>query len=157
MLLTSDALCFPHPVFVPFHGDLVTPMGLEAIKLEFGLSELTDTQAAALGRLLPSLLCSEELAFQVFCHITLAMLAHACLAFLRKIAAGKKIRSANPNQARSAAGVAAPHHARTAPAAVASGLDASARPPTRPRLVDMAASSRARRSPLSLALANASP
>jgi hypothetical protein len=68
-------------------------------------------------------------------HITLAMLAHAYLAVLRKAAAGEKIRSANRNRPRSAAGLAAAHGTRTAPA----GLDASARPRTRPRLVGVAA------------------
>jgi hypothetical protein len=36
----SEALCFPHPVVVPLYGDLVTPRGLEAVKLEAALLEL---------------------------------------------------------------------------------------------------------------------
>jgi len=67
MPLAPEALCFPHSVFVPFRDDLGVPIGSEPIRLEVGLSELTDTQIAALGRLLPSLLCGEESAFQVFC------------------------------------------------------------------------------------------
>jgi SRSO17 transposase len=59
-------------------------------------------------------------------HITLAMLAHAYLAVLRKAAAGEKIRSASRHQARAAAGPAATHGARTAPAGLASGMGASA-------------------------------
>jgi hypothetical protein len=51
--------CFPHPFFVPFHGDVVTAGGFEAVKLENDLLELTDAQVAALGRLLPSQLCGE--------------------------------------------------------------------------------------------------
>ena len=90
-------------------------------------------------------------------HITLAMLAHAYLAVLRKAAAGEKIRSANRNRPRSAAGLAAAHRARTASAALASGVGAPARPRTRPRLVAMATSSPATRPPLSLVSANASP
>jgi rubrerythrin len=66
MLLTGDALCFPHARFLPYRGDLATPVGFEAANLEVGLLELADTQVAALGRLLPSLLCGEESAFQVF-------------------------------------------------------------------------------------------
>ncbi len=90
-------------------------------------------------------------------HITLAMLAHAYLAVLRKTAAGKKIRTASRNRSRSAAGTVAPHRTRTAPAALASGLGAPARPRTRPRLVAMAAASPATRPPLSLAAADPSP
>jgi hypothetical protein len=45
-------------------------------------------------------------------HITLAMLAHAYLAVLRKTAAGGKIRSGNHHQARAAARAAAAHGAR---------------------------------------------
>jgi SRSO17 transposase len=91
-------------------------------------------------------------------HITLALLAHAYLAVLRKTAVGEKIRSANHHhRARSAAGAAAAHRTRTAPAALVSGLGAPARPRTHPRLVDMAATPSATRPPLSLASANASP
>jgi SRSO17 transposase len=59
-------------------------------------------------------------------HITLAMLAHAYLAVLRQTAVGKKIRRGSPNRARFAAGAAAAHGARAAPAAVASGVGAPA-------------------------------
>src|SRR5919108_2046878 len=74
-------------------------------------------------------------------HITLAMLAHAYLAVLRKMAMGKKIRSGSPNRARFAAGAAAAHRARATPAALASGVGAPAHARTRPGLVEMAASS----------------
>jgi hypothetical protein len=59
-------------------------------------------------------------------HITLAMLAHAYRAVLRKTTAGKKIRSGNHHQARAAARAAPAHDARTAPAALASGVGAPA-------------------------------
>jgi SRSO17 transposase len=59
-------------------------------------------------------------------HITLAMLAHAYLAVLRKTAVGKKIRSESRNRARSATGPAAIHRARAAPAAMAFGVGTSA-------------------------------
>ena len=65
--LASEPLCFAHPIFVPFRGDWVTLVGFEPLKLESDLLELTDTHVVALGRLLPSLLCGEESAFQVFC------------------------------------------------------------------------------------------
>ena len=89
-------------------------------------------------------------------HITLAMLAHAYLAVVRKTA-GEKIRSASRHRARAAAGTVAPHRTRTAPAALASGMGASARPRTRPCLVAMAPAPPTTRSSLSLAAANASP
>ena len=41
-------------------------MGFDIVQLEAGLLKLTDAQLAALGRLLPSQLCGEESAFQVF-------------------------------------------------------------------------------------------
>jgi SRSO17 transposase len=59
-------------------------------------------------------------------HITLAMLAHAYLAVLRQTAVGKKIRSSSRNRARFAAGPAAAHRTRVAPAAMASGVGAPA-------------------------------
>lgn len=90
-------------------------------------------------------------------HITLAMLAHAYLAVLRKTAVGKKIRTISRNHSRSAAGLAAAHRTRTTPAALASGLGARARPRTRPRLVAMAAAPPAARPPLSLVSAYTSP
>jgi hypothetical protein len=82
-------------------------------------------------------------------HITLALLAHAYLAVLRKTAVGEKIRSGSRHRARFAAGAAAPHPTRTAPADLASGLGAPARSRTRPRLVGVAATSAAH-SPLPL-------
>ena len=90
-------------------------------------------------------------------HITLAMLAHAYLAVLRKTAAGEKIRSGKHHQARAAARAAAAHRTRTAPAALASGVGAPARPRTPPRLVAVAAPSPATRPSLSLVSANTSP
>jgi len=90
-------------------------------------------------------------------HITLAMLAHAYLAVLRRIAVGKKIRSGSRNRTRSAAGPAAAHRARAAPATMASGLGASARPRAYPRLVAVAATTSAARPPLPLATANQTP
>jgi SRSO17 transposase len=89
-------------------------------------------------------------------HITLAMLAHAYLAVLRKIAVGKKIRTTRRHRSRAAAGLAAAHGARTAPAALASGLGTSAYARTCYRLVAMATPPPATRSPLSLASAHAS-
>jgi len=90
-------------------------------------------------------------------HITLAMLAHAYLAVLRRIAVGKKIRSGSRNRTRSAAGPAAAHRARAAPATMASGLGASARPHAYPRLVAVATTTSAARPPLPLATANQAP
>jgi SRSO17 transposase len=90
-------------------------------------------------------------------HITLAMLAHAYLTILRKTAVGKKIRTISCNHSRFATGLAAAHGARTAPAALAAGVGAPARPRTRPRLVAMAAAPPATRPPLSLVSANTSP
>jgi SRSO17 transposase len=90
-------------------------------------------------------------------HITLAMLAHAYLAVLRKTAAGEKISSGNHHQARAAARAAAAHGTRTAPAALAPGVGARARPRTYPRLVAMAPTPPAARPPLSLVSANTSP
>jgi len=90
-------------------------------------------------------------------HITLAMLAYAYLAALRKTAVGKKIRSASRNRSRSAAGAAAAHGARTAPVALASGLGAPTHARTSPCLVGVAPAPPATRPPLPLAAANASP
>jgi SRSO17 transposase len=87
-------------------------------------------------------------------HITLAMLAHAYLAVLRHAAAGGKTGTGRRDQRRSAARPSAAHRARTASAAVASGLGASARSRARPRLVTMASTPPAARPPLPLASAN---
>jgi len=89
-------------------------------------------------------------------HITLAMLAHAYLAVLRKAAMGKKIRRGGPNRAGAAAGAAAAHRARTAPAAVASGVGAPAHARIRSGLVDMAAATSAACPPLPLVATDAS-
>ncbi len=87
-------------------------------------------------------------------HITLAMLAHAYLAVLRQTAAGGKIGPARRHRSRFAAGSAAPHRARTAPAAVASGLGTSARSQARSRLVGVAAPAPAARPPQPLEAAD---
>jgi SRSO17 transposase len=87
-------------------------------------------------------------------HITLAMLAHAYLAVLRKTAAGGKTGSRRPEQRRAAARPAATHRARTAPAAVAPGVGAPSRSRARSRLVTLAPASPATRPPLPLATAN---
>jgi SRSO17 transposase len=87
-------------------------------------------------------------------HLTLAMLAHAYLAVLRRVAVGKKIRSASRHRTGFAAGPAAAHRARAAPAAMASGLGASARPRAYPCLVAVATTTSAARPPLPLATAN---
>jgi SRSO17 transposase len=83
-------------------------------------------------------------------HITLAMLAHAYLAILRQAAAGGKISPARRHRSRFAAGSAAPHRARTAPAAVASSLGTSTRYRARARLVSVAAPTPAARPPFPL-------
>lgn len=64
--LGSDALCFPHRVPVEFRRRILTAMPPEAARLRDSLSNLSETQVAALGRLLPSLLCGEESAFHIF-------------------------------------------------------------------------------------------
>jgi SRSO17 transposase len=87
-------------------------------------------------------------------HITLAMLAHAYLAVLRKTAGGEKIGAGTRHRSRLTAGSAAPHRTGAAPAAMASGLGASARSRTRSRLVGVAAPTPAMRSPLPLEAAN---
>jgi hypothetical protein len=90
-------------------------------------------------------------------HITLAMLAHAYLAVLRKAAAGGKTGTGRRDQRRAAAGPAAAHRARTAPAAVAPGMGAPARSRACPRLVALAPTPSTARPPLPLASANAPP
>jgi SRSO17 transposase len=89
-------------------------------------------------------------------HITLALLALAYLAVLRKVAVGEKIRTASWDRARTAAGPAAPHRARAAPAGLASGLGARARSQARAGLVRMAPTASAVRPSLSLEATNAS-
>jgi hypothetical protein len=63
---SSDRLCFPHRVPIGLYRRAVAPMHLRAVRLKESLSELSETQVSALGQLLPSLLCGEESAFQVF-------------------------------------------------------------------------------------------
>jgi hypothetical protein len=66
MTSASETQCFGHSAFIPLHGDVVAPVSFDIVQLETGLFKLTDVQVAALGRLLPSQLCGEESAFQVF-------------------------------------------------------------------------------------------
>lgn len=87
-------------------------------------------------------------------HITLAMLAHAYLAVLRKAAGGEKTGAGGQHRSRLTAGSAASHRAGAASAAVASGLGTSARPRTRSRLVGVATPAPAARPPLPLEAAN---
>lgn len=89
-------------------------------------------------------------------HITLARLAHAYLAVLRKAAAGGKTGTGRRDQRRAAARPAAAHGARTAPAALVSGLGAPARSRACPRLVALAPPPSTARPPLPLAPADAS-
>lgn len=87
--------------------------------------------------------------------ITLAMLAQAYLAALRRAAAGGKTGTGRRDQRRSAAGLSAAHRARTAPAALASGVGAPTRSRARPRLVTMAPTPPATRPPLPVETASA--
>jgi SRSO17 transposase len=89
-------------------------------------------------------------------HITLAMLAHASLAVLRRAAAGGKTGTGCRNQRRSAAGASAAYRARTAPAALALGVGAPTQSRARPRLVTMAPTPPATRPPLPLETASVS-
>src|SRR5260370_4458698 len=66
MVLASDALCFRHAVPVALSAGAVAPVRLDPVRLTHGLSELSEVEIAALGRLLPILLCGEESAYQVF-------------------------------------------------------------------------------------------
>src|ERR1700730_16132061 len=66
MFCGSDALCFPHRVPVEFRLRALTRMPPEVARLRDSLSKLSDARVAALGQLLPSLLCGEESAFLVF-------------------------------------------------------------------------------------------
>src|SRR3954463_5633655 len=78
-------------------------------------------------------------------HVTLAMLAHAYLAAVRKAAAGGR------SAARPRRGAAAADRARGAPAALEPGVGAGARPRRRPGLVALAPPPPAARPPLPLA------
>jgi hypothetical protein len=62
----SDALCFPHRIPVELRLHASRSMPPDVAKLRDSLSKLSDVQVAALGQLMPSLLCGEESAFQVF-------------------------------------------------------------------------------------------
>jgi SRSO17 transposase len=81
-------------------------------------------------------------------HVTLAMLAHAYLTALRKVAVGGRA------YARSGSRPAAAHRAGGPPPALASRLAAHARHGGRPRLVTLATTPPATRPSLSLATAN---
>jgi hypothetical protein len=65
-IFDSDVVCFSHRFPVPMWRPLVTPTRLEVGRLKDSISELSKSQVTALGLLLPSLLCGEESAFQVF-------------------------------------------------------------------------------------------
>jgi len=78
-------------------------------------------------------------------HVTLAMLAHAYLAVVRKAALGGRA-GARPRR-----GAAAADRARGAPAALAPAVGAGARPRRRPGLVPLAPAPPAARPPLPLA------
>jgi SRSO17 transposase len=84
-------------------------------------------------------------------HVTLAMLAHAYLAVVRKAAVG------GGAAARSRRGAAAADRARGAPAALAPALGAPARSRGRARLVALATTPPAARPPLPLAASNRLP
>jgi hypothetical protein len=62
----SEALCFPHKLPRAPFAERLTPLRLNNIGLMRGVSELSDVDRAAFGRLLPVLLCGEESAFHVF-------------------------------------------------------------------------------------------
>src|SRR5215212_6445227 len=81
-------------------------------------------------------------------HVTLAMLAHACLAVLRKAALG------GSGRARSRRRIAAPHRARGAPPAPASRLGPTAGARCRPGLVHLAQTPPAAGPPMPLAEAH---
>lgn len=66
MPLPSTGMCFPHRVPTALCHRTVAPTHLRVARLKDSLSELSETQVTALGQLLPSLLCGEESAFQVF-------------------------------------------------------------------------------------------
>jgi SRSO17 transposase len=88
-------------------------------------------------------------------HITLAMLALAYLAVLRKAAVGEKIRTAIRDRSRTAAGPAAPHRARAASIGLAPGVGEATRPRARSRLVRVASAAPAACPPLPLEATNA--
>jgi hypothetical protein len=63
---TSDALCFRHAMPVAWSAGAAAPVRLDPARITRDLSELSEVEVAALGRLLPILLCGEESAFLVF-------------------------------------------------------------------------------------------
>ena len=66
MSSSSEALCFPHKLPSASFAEVLTPVRFNTIGLMRGVSELSDVDRAAFGRLLPVLLCGEESAFHVF-------------------------------------------------------------------------------------------
>lgn len=84
-------------------------------------------------------------------HITLAMLAHAYLSVVRRVAGGEKTRR------RSARGTTAPHGARNTPSALASRLGTSTRSARRARVVAVASASPAACAPRPLETTNPPP
>jgi SRSO17 transposase len=88
-------------------------------------------------------------------HTTLAMLALAYLAVLRKAAVGEKIRTGSRDRSGAADGPAALHRARAAPADLVSDMGAPAQPRACARLVRVAPTAPAARSPLPLEATNA--
>jgi hypothetical protein len=66
MVCGSDALCFPHRIPVELRIRALRSTPPDVARLRDSLSKLSDVQVAALGQLMPSMLCGEESAFQVF-------------------------------------------------------------------------------------------
>ncbi len=66
MPFPSDGLCFSYRVPIALLGRAVAPTHLRVARVKDSLSELSECQVAALGQLLPTLLCGEESAFHVF-------------------------------------------------------------------------------------------
>ena len=66
MHFPSDGLCFAHRAPTAFRSRTVASVHLRLAGLKDSLSELSESQVIALGRLLPSLLCGEESSFHVF-------------------------------------------------------------------------------------------
>ena len=81
-------------------------------------------------------------------HVTMAMLAHACLAVIRKVVVGGRAHARPRGRAPAA------HRAGDPPPALASRLAPPARHRRRPRLVTMATTSPATRTAMSLATAS---
>ncbi len=63
MPFASDGLCFAHRAPTAFRSRTVASVHLRLAGLKDSLSELSESQVIALGRLLPSLLCGEESSF----------------------------------------------------------------------------------------------